>query len=87
MDDKGENLVLKSGMPNPDNGQEYLRVYMNLNDVPAGYSVSGIKVNDIALNKTTNSNPGTGEYLLGIEAKDVYFQSTTAGLIEVTLTK
>ena len=87
LDDKGEDLELKPGMPIPINEIEYLHVYMNLIDVPAGYSVSGIKVNDIALTKTTNSNPGTGGYLLGIEAKDVYFQSTTAGLIEVTLTK
>ena len=87
MDADGNDLELKPGMPSTINEKEYLHVYMNLYDVPAGYSVSDVKVNGTALTKSTKSNPGTGGYLLGVEAKDVYFQSKTAGLIEVTLKK
>ncbi len=88
-DDKGNDLVLKPGMPSAINGKEYLHVYMNLIEVPAGYAVSEVKVNGSTFTLTNNvsGNPATGEYWIGYEAKDIYFQSKTAGLIEVTLTK
>ncbi|MBQ3083733.1 MAG: hypothetical protein IJC47_07335, partial [Alistipes sp.] len=88
-DDKGNDLVLKPGMPSAINGKEYLHVYMNLIEVPAGYAISTVKVNGSTFTLTNNvsGNPATGEYWIGYEAKDIYFQSKTAGLIEVTLTK
>ncbi len=89
LDDKGNDLELKPGMPSPINGKEYLHVYMNLIEVPAGYSISEVKVNGSILTLTNNAsgNPATGEYWIGSDAKDIYFQSMTAGLIEVTLAK
>lgn len=87
LDGNGNDLELKPGMPSPVNGKEYLRVYMNLIEVPAGYSVSEVKVNGTALTKTTNSNPATGEYLLDYDGNGLSLQSKTAGLIEVTVTK
>lgn len=87
LDDEGKNLELKPGKPSPINGKEYLYMYINLLEVPAGYAVTDVKVNGTSLTKTTNSNPATGEYMLGYEGKDVYLQSQTAGLIEVTVTK
>ncbi len=87
QDENGYDLTLKPGMPSTINGKEYLHVYMNLLEIPEGYSVSEVKVNDSSLTKTTKSSPATGEYLIGYEAKDVYFQYMEAGLIEVIITK
>ena len=86
-DDKGNNLELKPGMPSTINGKEYLHVYMNLIEVPAGYAISEVKVGGTSLTAITSGNVATGEYWIGSDAKDLYFQSKTAGLIEVTLTK
>ena len=62
-------------------------MYINLLEVPEGYAVSGVTVNGIALTAIESGNPATGEYWIGSDAKDVYFQSETAGLIEVTVAK
>ena len=87
LDDQGKNLVLKASPYNT--GKEYLHVYLNLIEIPTGYDVSEIKVNDTAFKATTNAsgNPATGEYWLGYDHKDVYLQSQTAGLIEVIVSK
>ena len=87
QDENGYDLTLKPGMPSTINGKEYLHVYMNLLEIPEGYSVSEVKVNDSSLTKTTKNSPATGEYWVGSEAKDVYFQYMEAGLIEVIITK
>ena len=86
-DDKGNDLELKAGMPSTINGKEYLHVYMNLIEVPAGYAISEVKVGGTSLTAITSGNVAAGEYWIGSDAKDLYFQSKTAGLIEVTLTK
>ncbi len=87
-DANGNDLGLKSGSPY-NTGKEYLHVYMNLIEVPAGYSISTVKVNGSTFTLTNNAsgNPSAGEYWIGYEAKDVYLQSMEAGLIEVTVTK
>ncbi|MDO5497829.1 MAG: hypothetical protein Q4F45_08095 [Alistipes sp.] len=89
LNDKGNDLELKPGMPSTLNGKEYLHVYMNTIDVPAGYSVSEVKVNGTSLTQVqlTSGSPATGEYWVGADPKDVYFQSQTAGLIEVVYQK
>ncbi len=87
QDENGYDLTLKPGMPSTINGKEYLHVYMNLLEIPEGYSVSEVKVNDSSLTKTTKNSPATGEYWIGSEGKDVYFQYMEAGLIEVIITK
>lgn len=88
-DDKGNDLELKPGMPSTINGKEYLNVYMNLIEVPEGYAISQVKVGDTVLTPTTNTsgNCATGEYWIGSDPKDLYFQSRTAGLIEVIVAK
>jgi len=86
-DDAGKDLELKPGMPSTINGKEYLHVFMNLLEVPEGYSVSEVKVNDTALTETMSGNPVTGEYWIGSDGTGVYFQSMEAGLIEVTIAK
>ena len=91
-DADGKPLVLQPGNHNtviPSNGFEYLKVVMNTIEVPAGYSFSGITVNGVALTLTANSggNAGLGEYWLGSDPKDVYFNCQSAGLIEITYTK
>ncbi len=87
-DDKGNNLELKSGSPY-NTGKEYLHVYMNLIEVPEGYSISEVKVNGstFTLTNNANGNPAAGEYWIGYEAKDVYLQAMEAGTIEIILTK
>ena len=89
LDSNGNNLELKPGMPSTINGKEYLNVYMNLLELPEGYSVSEVKVNgkSFTLTQNTSGNPATGEYWIGYEGKDVYLQSMEAGLIEVIVTK
>ena len=68
--------------------REHLHVYMNLLEVPEGYSVSEVKVGGTSLNLTSNENgPATGEYMIGYDPKDLYFQSRTAGLVEVIVAK
>lgn len=87
LDDEGKDLELKPGMPSTINGKEYLYVYLNLIEIPSGYAVSAVKVNDTDLTKTTNSDPATEQYMLGSEAKDVYLQTKEAGLIEIIVSK
>lgn len=87
LDDKGNDLELKAGMPSTINGKEYLHMFINLIELPEGYAVSGVTVNGTALIETQSGNPVTGEYWIGYEGKDVYLQSTTAGLIEITVAK
>lgn len=86
-DENGNDLELKPGMPSTINGKEYLHVYMNLIEVPAGYSVTEVKVNGTALTEITSGNLANGQYWIGSDAKDVYFQSMEAGLIEVIVAK
>ncbi|MBQ8854512.1 MAG: hypothetical protein IJZ67_09475, partial [Alistipes sp.] len=87
-DENGNNLELKSGSPY-NTGKEYLNVYMNLIEIPTGYSISNVSVNGNAftLTQNANGNPSTGEYWLGYDPKDVYIQSKTAGVIEITVAK
>ena len=87
-DENGNDLELKSGSPY-NTGKEYLNVYMNLIEIPTGYSISNVSVNGNAftLTQNANGNPSTGEYWLGSDPKDVYIQSKTAGLIEITVAK
>ncbi|MBR5475341.1 MAG: hypothetical protein IKV17_00790 [Bacteroidaceae bacterium] len=92
LDENGNKLEIKDGRMNPyitTDPREHLNVYMNLIEVPADYAISQVKVGDTVLTPTQNTsgNCATGEYWIGYEAKDLYFQSRTAGLIEVTLTK
>ena len=89
LDDKGNDLELKPGMPSTINGKEYLNVYVNLIELPAGYDVTEVKVNGSALTPTTNAsgNPATGEYWLGSDHKDVYLQTMTAGKMEFIVSK
>ena len=84
-DDKGNDLELKPGAAE---GFEYFKCYLNPIEVLAGYSVSSVTVNGAALTKKTTDtgNPALGEYWVG-DGNGVYFNSRTAGLIEVTLTK
>ena len=88
-DANGDDLTIKEGRMNPyiqTDPREYLKVYVNLLEVPAGYSVSEVKVDNSSLVKTTRTDwPNTGEYM--ILSDGISFQSKTAGLIEVTLTK
>ena len=89
LDADGNDLELKPGMPSTINGKEYLHVYVNLLEVPEGYSVSEVRVNGESFTLTNNAS-GTldeGEYWIAYEAKDVYLQSMEAGLIEIILTK
>ncbi len=88
-DDKGNDLELKPGMPSTINGKEYLHVYVNLLEIPAGYDVTEVKVNGTALTLTTNTsgNLATGEYWLGYDHKDVYLQTMTAGKMEFIVSK
>ena len=62
---------------------------MNLIEVPEGCAISEVKVNGSALTLTTNpsGNCATGEYWIASNPKDLYFQSKTAGLIEVIVAK
>ena len=89
LDADGNDLELKPGMPSTINGKEYLHVYVNLLEVPEGYSVSEVRVNGESFTLTNNAS-GTldeGEYWIGYEAKDVYLQSMEAGLIEIIVAK
>ena len=88
-DDKGDDLVLKPGMPSAINGKEYLHLFLNLIELPEGYGISEVKVNGSSLTLTTNTggNPATGEYWIGYEGKDVYLQTMEAGLVEVIVAK
>lgn len=83
-DANGNDLELKPGKVG---NHEYLHVFMNLLEVPAGYSISEVKVNGTALTETTSGDPTTGEYWIGSNGTGLYFQSAEAGLIEVTITK
>ena len=78
-------MELKPG----DNGKDYLDVYMNLIEVPEGYSVSEVKVGgtSLTLNANQSGSCATGEYWIGSDPKDLYFQSRTAGLVEVIVAK
>ena len=92
LDDEYNELEIKDGRMNPyiaSDPREHLHVYMNLSEVPAGYAISEVKVANTVLTPTTNAsgNCATGEYWIGSDAKDLYFQSRTAGLIEVTVSK
>ena len=87
LDDKGNNSELKPGMSSPITKTEFLHMYINLREVTKGYAVSGVTVNGSALTATESGNPATGEYWIGSEPRKVYFQSETAGLIEVTVSK
>ncbi|MBQ7698796.1 MAG: Ig domain-containing protein [Clostridia bacterium] len=82
-DADGNDLELK---PSPNGVKEYLHVQMNTIDA-AGYSVASVTVNGSALTYSTNSDPATGTYITPGDPKDVYLQTTTAGLIEITYTK
>lgn len=88
LDENRNALELKSGSPY-NTGKEYLHVYLNLIEVPTGYSISTVKVNGSAFTLTNNAsgNPAAGEYWIGYDQKDIYLQSKTAGLIEITVTK
>ena len=86
-DENGNDLELKPGMPSTINGKEYLNLFLNLIELPAGYSVSGVRVNGSALTETTSGNPATGEYWIGYDGNDVYLQTMETGLIEVIVTK
>ena len=92
LDENGNELEIKDGRMNPydtSDPREHLNVYMNLIEVPADYAISQVKVGDTVLTLTQNAsgNCATGEYWIGSDAKDLYFQSMTAGLIEVTVSK
>ena len=92
LDENGNELEIKDGRMNPyiaSDPSEHLKVYMNLIEVPADYAISQVKVGNTVLTPTQNTsgNCATGEYWIGSNPKDLYFQSRTAGLIEVTLTK
>ena len=92
LDENGNELEIKDGRMNPYNTsdpREHLNVYMNLIEVPADYAISQVKVGDTVLTPTQNTsgNCATGEYWIGSNPKDLYFQSRTAGLIEVTVSK
>ena len=88
-DDKGDDLVLKPGMPSAINGKEYLHLFLNLIKIPEGYGISEVKVNGSSLTLTTNTggNPATGEYWIASNGKDVYLQTMKAGLVEVIVAK
>ena len=88
-DENGNDLALKPGMPSTVNGKEYLNVYVNLIELPAGYAVSEVKVNGSPLKLTENAsgNPAAGEYWIGYNGKDVYLQSMEAGLMEFIVAK
>ena len=89
LDSNGDNLILKPGMPSTLNGKEYLNVFLNLIELPEGYSIAEVRVNGSALTETTNAsgNPATGEYWIGSDGNDVYLQTMEAGLFEVIVTK
>ena len=91
LDENGNELEIKDGRMNQyitTDPREHLHVYMNLLEVPEGYSVSEVKVGGTSLNLTSNENgPATGEYMIGYDPKDLYFQSRTAGLVEVIVPK
>ena len=92
LDENGNELEIKDGRMNPYNTtdpREHLKVYMNLIEVPEGYSVSEVKVGGTSLTLTANQsgNCATGEYWIGSDPKDLYFQSRTAGLVEVIVAK
>ena len=89
LDSDGNDLVLKPGMPSTINGKEYLHLFLNLIELPEGYSVSEVKVNGESFTLTQNQggNCDEGEYWIGYDGKDVYLQSAEAGLIEVIVTK
>ncbi len=91
-DENGNEIEIKDGRMNPyisSDPREHLSVYMNLIEVPAGYAISQVKVGDTILNPTTNTsgNCATGEYWIGSNPKDLYFQARTAGLVEVVVSK
>ncbi len=92
LDENGNELEIKDGRMNPyitSDPREHLKVYMNLIEVPAGYAISQVKVGgtELTLTLNTSGNCATGEYWVGSNPKDLYFQSRTAGLIEVTVAK
>ena len=92
LDENGNELEIKDGRMNSydtSDPREHLNVYMNLIEVPADYAISQVKVGDTVLTLTQNAsgNCATGEYWIGSNPKDLYFQSRTAGLIEVTVSK
>ena len=90
LDENGKALELKPGRFNPYNQAdpgEYLKMYVNLLEIPAGYAVSAVKVNGTSFNKSTGEWAATGEYLLGYDGKDVYLQSMEAGLFEIIVSK
>ena len=85
-------MEIKDGRKNPyitTDPSEHLKVYMNLIEVPEGYSVSEVKVGGTSLTLTANQSGScaTGEYWIGSDPKDLYFQSRTAGLVEVIVAK
>ena len=89
-DENGNELEIKDGRMNPyitTDPREHLHVYMNLIEVPEGYSVSEVKVGGTSLTLTANPSGdcATGEYWIGSDPKDLYFQSRTAGLVEVVV--
>ena len=89
-DADGNDLTIKEGKFNPfinTDLREYIWVYVNLIDALTtdGYSVSSVKVNGTSLEKSTGDYAPTNGYLIGSDG--IYFQSTAAGAIEITLTK
>ena len=84
-DENGTDLELKPGMPSTINGKEYLNMFVNLLELPEGYAVSGVKVNEksFALTSNAGGNPATGEYWIGSDGTGVYLQSKEAGLFEI----
>ena len=91
-DENGNELEIKDGRMNQyitSDPREHLHVFMNLIEVPAGYAISQVKVGgtELTLTQDTRGNCATGEYWVGSDPDDLYFQSRTAGLIEVTVAK
>ena len=88
LDSDGRDLVLKPNS-NSNGKNEYLKVYLNLIELPEGYSIADVKVNGVSFTLTQNAggDPFTGEYWIGSNGKDVYLQSMESGLIEVVVAK
>ena len=88
LDSNGKDLVLKPNS-NSNGKNEYLNVFLNLIELPEGYSIADVKVNGVSFTLTQNAggDPFTGEYWIGSDGNDVYLQSMEAGLIEIIVTK
>ena len=88
LDSNGKDLVLKPNS-NSNGKKEYLNVFLNLIELPEGYSIADVKVNGVSFTLTQNAggDPFTGEYWIGSDGNDVYLQSMEAGLIEVIVAK